>query len=390
MNVYYWSPFLSHIATIKSVKNSAWSLQYFSKNKIQTNIINVIGEWDSYEKELKKKNIKLINFSRTNFFYKKLPKNGFFKTRLSYFLIIFKSAIKLHKFLKNKNKDDIIVIHLIVSLPLILNFFFNYNCNFILRISGLPKLNFIRSTLWKLSNKKMRYVTCPTEGTKNDIIKKNIFDKSKICVLRDPVLVLKDIKNILKKKNDRILNFDYIICIGRLTNQKNFKLIVKNFNKILEIDKNINLVILGEGENFRELKDLSEKSGNNNKIHFLGFKKNILSYLKYAKCFALTSKWEDPGFVLVEAAIARVPILSSNCKHGPREILSFGQGGYLFENDDIDSFLKNYQIFLNDIKNNKEKIKSFKLKNYKVIKQFTIFNHYKIFNTILEKIIYEK
>jgi len=51
MKVFYWSPFLSNVATVKSVLNSAISLKKFSKNKITPNIINVIGEWTSLEKK---------------------------------------------------------------------------------------------------------------------------------------------------------------------------------------------------------------------------------------------------------------------------------------------------------------------------------------------------
>ena len=39
------------------------------------------------------------------------------------------------------------------------------------------------------------------------------------------------------------------------------------------------------------------------------------------KCFLLTSLWEDPGFVLVEAGIANATVISSNCPNGPEEIL---------------------------------------------------------------------
>ena len=54
MNIYYWSPFISYVATVKAVINSASSLNNYS-NKYSTYIINVAGEWNIYEKELLKK-----------------------------------------------------------------------------------------------------------------------------------------------------------------------------------------------------------------------------------------------------------------------------------------------------------------------------------------------
>ena len=48
--------------------------------------------------------------------------------------------------------------------------------------------------------------------------------------------------------------------------------------------------------------------------------------------FILTSLWEDPGFVLVEAAYNNLFIISSDCKNGPKEILDNGKRGLLFNN----------------------------------------------------------
>ena len=60
-------------------------------------------------------------------------------------LVFFFSIFKLHKFLKNK-EPDYLVIHLMTFIPLFLILFFNYKTKIILRISGYPKMNFLRST----------------------------------------------------------------------------------------------------------------------------------------------------------------------------------------------------------------------------------------------------
>ena len=53
MKIYYWSPFTSHVATIKAVINSAYSLKkYFYHD---TYIINSFGEWNSFKNEIKNK-----------------------------------------------------------------------------------------------------------------------------------------------------------------------------------------------------------------------------------------------------------------------------------------------------------------------------------------------
>ena len=59
MKIFYWSPFFTHIATIKAVIRSAESLvKYYKKEKIDVSLINSIGEWDKFDKQIDKKIIK--------------------------------------------------------------------------------------------------------------------------------------------------------------------------------------------------------------------------------------------------------------------------------------------------------------------------------------------
>jgi hypothetical protein len=76
MNIYYWSPYLSKVATAKAVINSAESIKYFTNNRIDTLLINAAGEWDSEKKILEKKKISIINIFKKNY-YDELPRYGF-------------------------------------------------------------------------------------------------------------------------------------------------------------------------------------------------------------------------------------------------------------------------------------------------------------------------
>ena len=55
MKVYYWSPFISHVATVTAVINSIISIKKFSIVKADYRVINVFKEWSPYDIELKKK-----------------------------------------------------------------------------------------------------------------------------------------------------------------------------------------------------------------------------------------------------------------------------------------------------------------------------------------------
>ena len=63
--IYYWSPFITSVATIQAVIKSAWSINLYSKNKYTPYIINVAGECNMYKQELQEKNIKIIDLTKS-------------------------------------------------------------------------------------------------------------------------------------------------------------------------------------------------------------------------------------------------------------------------------------------------------------------------------------
>ena len=87
-----------------------------------------------------------------------------------------------------KEKPEFMIIHLITSLPIILNNLIKFRTKFILRISGYPKLNFFRKILWKNSSKNLFRITCPTEDLIINLKKQDIFLKDKIFYLQDAII----------------------------------------------------------------------------------------------------------------------------------------------------------------------------------------------------------
>ena len=366
----YWGPFIDNVATVKAILNSSISINKYSKN-FRSTIINVGGEWDNY-KENDQSNFYDLN---TKSFIDDLPKYSFIKSRWSYILIILKSFFPLKNYI-SKHKPEYLMIHLITSLPIALFIIFKFDTKLCLRISGLPKLNFFRKLLWKLGNNKIYKIFCPTIATMEKLRSENIFDKNKLHYLPDPIISTTEIR---KLKSDEIIDDKFeinnIILIGRLTKQKNFSLFIDAFEVISKLHPFVKANIIGEGE-LKEIliKKIKEKKLDN-KIKLLGYKKNIFKYLSKSKFFLLTSLWEDPGFVLVEAGFSNVTIISSNCPNGPEEILNFGKGGFIFNNNDKDSLINVLNQALSETEN---KLKEKKIICKKSIKKFSLFNHHKL------------
>jgi glycosyltransferase involved in cell wall biosynthesis len=369
----YWSPYLGHIGTKKSTLNSAKGLSYYGNGEFDVTLINALGEWNNVD------DIKILNFS--NSFYKLLPQGGFIKSRISYSIIFLLSMIPLYKFIK-KNKPDYLIAHLITSLPIFLFTIFSFKTKLILRISGYPKLNFMRKFFWKFCSKNIHIITCPSDELKNQLGKLNIFDKNKIVVLYDSVISLKELnkqKKITLKED--IKKTKYFLSIGRFTKQKNFDLLINAFNEFLKINSSYKLFIIGEGEEKKKITNKIKKLKLENQVNLLGFKNNVYKYLKNSKAFILSSLWEEMGFVIIEAASCNTPIISSDCPNGPSEFLNYGNAGYLFKNNSIIDLVKKMKKFDSDEKTIKYNKILLAKKN---VKNFTIFNHYKELKKILD------
>ena len=101
--------------------------------------------------------------------------SGFFFSRLVYFFTLLVSYNRL-KNLLNKNQPNFLIVHLLTYIPFIIYLNNNFKTKLILRISGKPKLNFFRSLLWKISNKNISIVFCPTIETMN-YLKDTVLEK---------------------------------------------------------------------------------------------------------------------------------------------------------------------------------------------------------------------
>jgi len=367
MNIYYWSPHTSYVATVKSVINSALGLIKYGNN-YQVSIIDANGEWDNLFLD-KIKLIKIYN----NIFFKTFPTHGYLKSRLAYAYIFFFRFFSLKNLIK-KNKPDFLFIQLISSLPLILLLLFKFDTKFILRISGYPKLSFFRKIIWKLVDKKLHSILCPTKATLDLLKEQNIFNAKKIFLLEDPVFRIREVNDLKKDKikEDLDFNFKYILSIGRLTHQKNFNLLIEGFKEIKKIYNEYKLIILGEGEKRQELEKLVKELNLEKDVFFLGFKNNIFNYLQISDCLISTALWEDPGFTLIESGILNKIVISSNCPNGPIELFN-DNNGYLFNNNDktslVNAFIKYKDTTFQE--NLKKKIVT-----KKKFKKYSFFNHY--------------
>ncbi len=353
-----WSPMLSHVGTIKAVRETAINL---SENN-QVFLINNFGDKVFDVKEYA--NIKEIIFFNS---YKIMPKNGLISKFLIYFFS-FLSIPQLIFFIK-KNKINLIITHLVGIVPLILKFIFK-DLKIFCSIQGFPKMNKLRKFLWKVFYNKSDLIITMSDMSKN-LISPLIKEKSKIIKINNPIISYKLIKKSKEKIEDEykeIFKKKNMISIGRLTKQKNHIEILMAYKDFQKKFDNINLVIIGEGELKNKINKIINKYNIKN-VFLLGYKNNPFKYLSNSDLYVSSSLWEDPGHSLIESAFLRVPILTSDCPAAPKEIFVNNINCLQYKTGNIESLKLAMIKFFSG--NNKNQIRKNKISARELALKFT-------------------
>ena len=169
--------------------------------------------------------------------------------------------------------------------------------------------------------------------------------------------------------NHPLLSDKTILCVGRLTYQKGFDLLIPAWAKVASNSPDWKVIIVGTGEDENALKKMASEYNVSNSIEFVGQQKNMDLFYKKASFFCMSSRFEGLPMVLLEAQSYRLPIVAFDCDTGPGEIVSDKISGYLALSEDIQDLAKNLmcmielenQIFVNMSNQSYENSKKFNI-----------------------------
>lgn len=176
-------------------------------------------------------------------------------------------------------------------------------------------------------------IVCVSQGVEEDL--RSLIGNIKTWVINNPVESLLDLNTKVSKDRFRA------ISIGRLDRDKNFKFLIETFADVLsELDDrdNYELYILGEGYERKNLEKLIVNLDLTGKVFLPGFVESPGELLNASDLFVFSSVREGFGNVLVEALSCGLPVISSDCKSGPSEILLNGDVGVLVAVNDKEAF----------------------------------------------------
>jgi glycosyltransferase involved in cell wall biosynthesis len=131
-----------------------------------------------------------------------------------------------------------------------------------------------------------------------------------------------------------------VIGAGRLTWQKGFDLLIDAFVPVVRRHPDWKLRIYGDGVRRWRLKRRIIRQGVYNNVFLMGATQRLGEMMSRASVFALSSRYEGFGMVIVEAMSKGLPVVSTDCPRGPAEIIDPGQDGILVPNEDADALTR--------------------------------------------------
>ena len=138
--------------------------------------------------------------------------------------------------------------------------------------------------------------------------------------------------------NEDFLNIEYegsekfqAVAVGRLTEQKNFPLLINAFSSFAEKHIDVSLSIYGDGALKDELNKLIKKNKMEKQIFLMGRTDNLPYILAHSSVFIMSSNFEGMPNSLMEAMAVGIPVISTDCPTGPKELIGDNERGLLLD-----------------------------------------------------------
>lgn len=184
---------------------------------------------------------------------------------------------------------------------------------------------------------------------------------------------------ISKEKSD--LTKKQFLAAGRFNYQKGFDLLIESFNLFAQTNSEWNLVIVGEGENEKFLKNKIKEYGLNDRILIKGFTDNIKSYFLNSSVLLLSSRWEGMPMIVLESLEMGVPIVSYDIT-ASKQLIDNKKNGVLVDKFDVKMFAN----AMLELSSSYELRKKMSLECIKQSRKYSIDKIVEVWNKVLKKI----
>ena len=162
--------------------------------------------------------------------------------------------------------------------------------------------------------------------------------RGQIRTIHDPVFSPELLEKAVEPVSHPWLGGDVpvVLTAGSLRTEKDYPTLLRAFSRLVS-RRPARLVVLGEGVLLAKLRTQTEELGIDGQVDFAGFVRNPFAYMARADLFVLSSRFEGLPGVLIQAMATGCPVVSTDCPHGPAEILERGKYGPLVPVGDDDA-----------------------------------------------------
>lgn len=185
------------------------------------------------------------------------------------------------------------------------------------------------------------------------------------------------LRKSMRKKLGLSENDVALVCVGELSKRKNQVVILEAMSRMN--NEHIHLILAGEGQLEKYIEKKARDLGLIDKIHLLGFRRDVANILCIADIFVFPSLWEGLGLAGIEAMYSGVPIIGSN-RQGIKDYIINNKTGFLFDPTNVKQLCNAINMMLDDKCNTKKMI----FEGKKLVEMFSIDNSIKELNKIYE------
>lgn len=246
------------------------------------------------------------------------------------FLLAGTGFVGLVRYLR-RQEPDVLVAGLLNAVAILARDLAGVDTRVVCSVQGLPQPDRIRRFLWPRLYRNADAVVVPVQSIADRVVDIADLHHQRVEVIPNPVVS----DDFLERGQARPTHpwfggeAPVIVSVGRQTRQKDFSTLLRAFADV-RADRDARLVVAGkQDEQTEQLRSLTAELGLTDCVDFPGFVDNVAAYIAAADVFVLSSRWEGPGHVLVEALALGTPVVATDCPLGPREILDNGDAGKL-------------------------------------------------------------
>ena len=287
----------------------------------------------------------------SSIYLKKIDSKGFIKSILSF-----------SKYFNERTPDIILVAMYMEAISLILarclsdhkpKIIINGSAHFssLIHSSESKLIKFLLKPLAKIFYPLADFFICQSNGLKKDLEVTLKLSPSKLCTIYNAILepnidhsVQKNLPHYWFKESPS--NSFKLIRAGRLVPQKGIVEFIDIF-KVLRKDENIQLLVMGEGDEKQRIQSKISTNNLENYIKIIPFQHNFHAFIEHADLMIVNSTYEGLNNMIVHALATGTSVISRNCPSGPSEILEDGKFGRLVPPGDDDYMI---EMIKNEIK----------------------------------------